>query len=403
MSSAVPADSAPSLPSCGAESALRELGEQDLEQEGALGRLAFGGSPGEPPPAAQPGRRSWGLFEGDRLVAKAALHDYEQWWGGQPVRAAGIADVAVHPDARGRGAVRSLLGALGTRAHEADQPLGVLFATAPGIYRTLGWELVGALEETRLPLVDLRDVAPAPEVAVRSAGPDDTAALARLWKEHGRTTAGELTRTGPYFARGALAVLEADVVTLAELAGRPVGYLAYDRGRGYGPQSELRVHELVSSGPAATRALLRTLGAWDSVASSALWRGPVDELALLLRRTVPLPHEALPWMLRVLDAPAAVAARGYPPALALEAAFTLLDPDVPGHAGPWRLRVADGAGSLERVPDRTDLPVLHARGLGLLYAGVDEARVRRAGLLEGALPELAAAFAGPRPQLRDYF
>ena len=382
---------------------VRELGEDDLEQAGALGRLAFGGDPAAPLRPFRPGCRTWGVFEGDRLVAKAVLRDDAQWWGGRPVRMAGVAGVAVHPDARGRGAARRLLRVLIDQARLAGQPVSAMFPTSPGIYRTLGWEVGGALEQTRLAVGDLRAVAAPPEVVLRSAGPQDTAVLARLWSEHGASTNGQLTRTGPCFPRGALEVLEADVVTLAEVAGRPVGYVAYDRGRGYGPQAELQVHELVADGPAATRALLAALGGWDSVVDAVQWPGPTQDLALVLRRPVPPPHEARPWMLRVLDAPGAVAARGYPAGTTLDASFVLVDPEVPAHAGPWRLRVGDSSGCLERVPDRPGLPVLDVRGLGLLYAGVDEARVRRAGLLDGPLPELAVAFAGPRPQLLDYF
>ena len=382
---------------------LRELGDEDRDEAYALGTLAFGGDPGAPVPAARPGRRAWGVFEGDRLVATAAVRDDEQWWGGQPVRMAGIAGVAVHPDARGRGAAGQLVRTLIEHAHQARQSISVLFPTAPGIYRSLGWEVVGALEETRLAVSDLRAVAAPAHVQLRSAGRDDLPALTRLWREHGSATNGLLTRTGPCFCERPLRVLEAGVVTLAEVAGQAVGYLSYDRGRGYGPEGELQVNELVSTSAEATRALLHALGTWDSVVSSVRWRGPTDDLGLFLRRPVPPPYEARPWMLRVLDAPAAVAARGYPPGPALEASFTLVDPEVPSHAGAWRLRVEQGRGQLERLPADPDLPELQARGLALLYAGADEARVRRAGLLDRALPELGAAFAGPRAQLLDYF
>ena len=391
------------LPSSGPHRLLRELGEADRDGAYALGTLAFGGDPTAPVPAARAGRRSWGVFEGDRLVATAAVRDDEQWWGGQPVRMAGIAGVAVHPDARGRGAAGQLVHALIEHAHQARQSISVLFPTAPGIYRSLGWEVVGALEETRLAVSDLREVAAPSHVQLRSAGPEDLPALARLWREHGSATNGQLTRTGPCFSDRPLRVLEADVVTLAEVAGEAVGYLSYDRGRGYGPEGQLQVNELVAAGAEATRALLHALGTWDSVVSSVRWRGPTDDLGLVLRRPVPPPYESRPWMLRVLDAPAAVAARGYPSGPALEVSFTLVDPQVPSQAGAWGLKVRNGRGRLERVDARPDLPVLQARGLALLYAGVDDARVRRAGLLEGELPELAAAFAGPRPQLLDYF
>ena len=41
--------------------------------------------------------------------------------------------------------------------------------------------------------------------------------------------------------------------------GAPLGYLLYDRGRGYRGEAELFVWEMCSAAPAASRALLATL------------------------------------------------------------------------------------------------------------------------------------------------
>lgn len=379
---------------------LRELGPQDREQAWSLGTLAFGGDPAEaaqPPPA---GSRAWGVLDGDRLLAKASLRTYDQWWGGRAVPMAGVAGVAVHPLARGRGLatrlVRSLLGPM-----RSVGPISVLFPTAPGIYRPLGWELVGSLDETVLPTSALRDAGEPGQVVVRQAEHADVPALAALWRAHGRGTDGLLTRVGSSFPRGAVHVLSHDVVALAERDGRPVGYLAYDRGRGYGPRSQLSVGELVGSDQAASSALLRSLGAWDAVAGTVLWRGPVEEVGLLVRATMPPPERSQRWMLRVTDAPGAIAARGWPAQLRLEAAFTLVDPDVPAHEGPWQLSVADGVGRLERT--HAGPPRLHVRGLALLWSGVaGTAVLQRTGLLEQDVPGLDL-LGGRTPCLLDYF
>ncbi|MCA1710450.1 MAG: sterol carrier protein domain-containing protein [Actinobacteria bacterium] len=208
-----------------------------------------------------------------------------------------------------------------------------------------------------------------------------------------------LSRTGREFPKGADGVLEHDLVSLAELNGTPVGYLAYTRGRGY-VDAEQRVEELVAARADAAAALLRVLGTWDSVAPTTVWRGSTDELALLLPFVLPPARRAQPWMLRITDAPAAVAARGW--AADADVSFRLDDPLVAEHSRGWRLVVRDGSGHLEPT-DETELPSLHVRGLALLYGGGSSAAAVRAGLLDRALPALDAAFGGQPARILDYF
>lgn len=382
---------------------LRELDEGDREQSHALSRLAFGGDPGAPPPPVRPGRRSFGVFDGGRLLARASVLDLRQWWGGRPVPMAGVAGVAVHPDARGRGTGSRLVRHLLTVLREEGQPVSVLYPTAPAIYRPLGWEVVATLDDTRLPVHLLREVPLPAGTSLRTAGVEDVRTLGGLYDAAAAAGNGLLTRSGPGSPRPEEGALEADVVALAEQDGVAGGYLSYDRGRGYGGQSELHVWEMCAGTPDAARALLASLAAWDSVVQAVLWRGPVDELALLLGRAVPPPVEVRPWMLRIADAPAAVAARGFAPGLSLRCAFTLVDPEVPEHSRAWTLVVEDGEGRLEPAPSGAEAPRLHVRGLALLWSGAGSALVQRAGLAQRPLPLLDAAFAGPRPQLLDYF
>lgn len=384
---------------------LRALGPADLAQSHELGVLAFGGDRAAPPPTSpRPGRHSVGVLDGDRLLAKASVVSYEQWWGGRRVPMGGVAGVAVHPEARGRGLARRLLTALLAQMAEAGQGISVLFPTAVGIYRPHGWEGVGGLAQTRLATRDLLDGGNPGPVRVRTAGPDDLPAVQRVWDAFAAAGNGQLSRSGPAYPRGAHQVLESDVVALAVDGGQVLGYAAYDRGHGYGAEAALTVREFVAHTPQAHAALLRSLGSWDSVAGTVLWPGDTRELALHLHRAVPPPHRVQPWMLRVVDAPTAVAARGWPEGVHVDNAFVLLDPDVPAHARAWRCTLAGGRGTLQPVPATSDLPRLHVRGLALLWSGAaGTAAVRRAGLLDGALPGIDAACAGAAPALLDYF
>jgi predicted acetyltransferase len=318
----------------------------------------------------------------------------------------GVASVVVHPDARGGGLAHRLLKHLLAVMAERGQPVSALFPTVAPLYRRSGWEVVGSIDETRL---RTRDLAPleASSCTVRTATADeDGAAVQALWEAQARTGGGALTRTGPLFGQGPPEAFDTDVVALAEDAeGRARGYLSYDRGRGYRDGAgELHVWELAADGPDAVRALLASLARWHPVAGTTLWRGPVDELTLLTAGPVPPPATRLPWMLRIVDPVGAVQARGYPPHASVSAALRLVEAD--GSERSWRLEVDGGAGRLEpgTAAGAGAGPLLHVRGLALLYAGAARtALLLRTGLLSEPLPELDAAFAGPPPVLLDDF
>jgi predicted acetyltransferase len=377
---------------------VRPLTDADAPAVSRLSQLAFGWKAEELPDTLKD--QTWlGLDGPDGLAGMVRLRHYEQWFTGRSVRMGGIAAVAVHPHARGQGTARQLMTAVVERMRSEDQPVSTLFPTAPGIYRPLGWEVVGTLDETPVRTVELRRAADPGRVTVRTAGPADVPAIARLYDQLARTGNGLMARTGPEFPAGAEGVLEHDLVALAELAGEPVGYLSYTRGKGY-VDAEQRVEELVATRGDAAAALVRSLGSWDSVAPTTVWRGSTSDLALLLPSVLPPARRAQPWMLRINDAPAAVAARGW--AADADVSFRLEDPQVPAQARGWRLVVQDGLGRLEPT-EATGLPRLHVRGLALLYGGGSSAAAMRAGLLDALDPALDAAFGGQPARILDYF
>jgi predicted acetyltransferase len=117
-------------------------------------------------------------------------------------------------------------------------------------------------------------------------------------------------------------------------------------------------------------------------------------------------------MLRVVDAPAAIAARGFPAATSLTVPLRITDETRPANCGRWRLTVAGGAGTLDPLgPDAPAGPVgpavtLGARGLAALYAGTPLVTLRQAGLAVGGTAAddaaLDAAFAAT-PYMLDAF
>ncbi len=126
------------------------------------------------------------------------------------------------------------------------------------------------------------------------------------------------------------------------------------------------------------------------------------------------------WMLRVVDGPAAIAARGVAPAVSVSVPLEIHDRGRPANSGHWQLTVADGKGAL--IPDGPSEPTssaptarpdggaaplrLGARGLAALYAGTPVGTLRLSGLASGGSPDddaaLDAAFAATAYMLDDF-
>jgi hypothetical protein len=216
-----------------------------------------------------------------------------------------------------------------------------------------------------------------------------------------------LTRPGSYADRDRYAYLAQD------------GFLAYHWRRGH---DEVFVDRLVASTAETTAALWAVVASNASVAEKVrAVVGPSDPLWWMLREQDANIAERESWMLRLLDAPAAIAARGFP-ATDLAVPLLLADDLRPANAGRWELTVRSGRGSLTRyqtgqvhAPATPASPSgqqsgpaleLGPRGLAALYAGTPVATLRRAGLAAGgsqaADAALDAAFAATPYMLDDF-
>ena len=389
---------------------VRELRPDELPAAWTLGRLAFGRAAGPPSPAflePDPATTRLGAVdERGRLLGKATDRHYRQSYGGRWVDAAGVAGVAVAPEARTGGVARALLGALVRTARERGAAVSPLFPTIPAVYRALGWEVVGSYASYRLPALALARV-PVPQgVRLSAAEEADGPGIRQVYREVAHDTDGLLDRDGPLFERSDPLLLEGfDGLTVATGPGGAIeGYCSWDRGPGYDSGGRVTVSDLLAVTPDAMTALLAMLGSWAPVAPTLVLR-LLDADAV----SVPMPVTALEdeqrWMLRVLDAGRAVAQRGWPGGVRAAVDLDLVDPLVPDHAGAHRLVVEDGAGRWEA--GGSGGLRLHVRALSALYGGgVRPTALRRAGLVEGdltAMGTLDLLFARPRPQLLDYF
>ncbi|WP_338742946.1 GNAT family N-acetyltransferase [Actinomadura luteofluorescens] len=345
--------------------------------------------------AAEAGRQFAG-FDGGAVVATGALLDMTQWWHGRAVSTAGVGAVTVAPEERGRGLGRRLMGDLLERCAGLGHSLAMLFPATTRLYRSLGWEHAGAWHHVDLSTEALRTIA-AERVPVRRAGPGDAAEVAAVIARAHRT-ARDCGPVGWPEARW------------REHLGAPDGYhylaedgfLSYRWAEG---NAGLEVARLVASSERTLRALWAIVGSGSSTAESVrACVSPMDPVLWLPRERE---HETVhrsQWMLRVVDAPAAIAARGFPAGVAAEVPLEIDDPQRSANSGRWHLEVKDGEGRLERsAATGADAVRLGPRGLAALYSGIPEPTLRRAGLLQGGNAEaLAAAFAAT-PFSLDYF
>jgi len=217
-----------------------------------------------------------------------------------------------------------------------------------------------------------------------------------------------LTRPGRYAGKDRYAYLAPD------------GFLGYRWQHGH---DAIFVERVVASSAATTRALWAVAASNSTVAETVHAQvGPSDPLWWMLREQDANIAERESWMLRLLDAPAAIAARGFP-ATDLAVPLLITDDLRPSNSGRWDLTVRAGEGRLSRY--RTDAPspplagsspgevrgdgsprtrtsqqsgraplALGARGLAALYAGTPVATLRRAGLADGGGPDADAALDG---------
>ncbi|MDI6100196.1 GNAT family N-acetyltransferase [Actinoplanes sp. NEAU-A12] len=392
---------------------VRPLGPADQQLAWDLGSLTFGYHE-QPMPEGwasdSPGRRTLGVFDSaGRMVAKAVDREQGQWFGGRVVPASGVAGVATAAELRGRGLGRLVLTRLLQGARERGAVISTLFDTAPAPYRALGWEEVGELiyytAQTRV----LAEIRPDLKIMLRPATEADIRAAGEIYREVARTGTGMMERSGPAFeATPAQLLADCHGFTVAvDDTGSIVGYARWDRGPGYDASGKLTVDDLIGLTPEATRTLLAMLGGWASVAPTVLIRlGTADPVWSLLARGDAKPESTQPWMLRVIDASGAVAARGWPRHLTGEVDLELTDDVCPWHQGRHRLVLSGGNGRLE--PGGAGTVRLTPRGLASWYAGAaTPQQLRRSGFLTGGDTDtdelLRTATAGPAPTLHDYF
>ncbi|HEY8942882.1 MAG TPA: GNAT family N-acetyltransferase [Polyangiaceae bacterium] len=340
--------------------------------------------------------------EGARVVGGLLEIPMGQWFGGKSVTTLGLAGVAVAPETRGRGLALRLIQQTLRAARERGFALSTLYPSTFGLYRKAGYELGGSYCRFNLQLRRLPRSRSKLEITSLSA--EEHAEVAQLYGAVARHRPGYLDR-GDYIwqrvrrphGEVALGFGVRDNEGLA-------GYLMLKPNKGMPIQ--FAVTDFVTRTPEAFETLLGLLADHGTTAESASWKGgPADARLLgLPDRVVKVEVEDY-WMLRLLNVPAALLARGYPH---IDAAVEIAVDDafLPENEGRHALVVEQGQ---PRLASGGDLPFarLSAGSLAALYSGfIGAHELRLTGKLdadERAVQALAALFAGPAPGIADYF
>jgi predicted acetyltransferase len=345
--------------------------------------------------------RYLGAFDRDRPAGAAVFHDMRQWWCGRAVPMAGVASVKVAPEDRGRGIARRLMAAVLAEMAGRGYPLSALYPATMPLYRSLGWELAGARYVAVIPARSLRDLVPPDPAAAPGPGADPGAPagpvrLRRATPDDAKTVLSVIGRV--HEAARDCGPITWDAATVTGWLADPDlysylcddGFLIY---RWHNGNHALFVEGAEAISAATQRAFWAHISSHASIADQVHARvGPADAFWRLTReRDAELNRRAL-WMLRVIDAPAAITARGFPAAVSLTAPLAITDDARPANSGRWTLTVTGGRGALEPDTVRANPPLaLGARGLAALYAGTPVIALRQAGLATGGSPPDDAA------------
>jgi GNAT superfamily N-acetyltransferase len=394
-----------------AEPELRTLDPDDLAALSDLRALAFGGPRRELTPAllTVPAERTVAAYDGSRLVGTVAVLDFVQWFGGRAVPCGGVAGVTIAPDRRGSGLARALLGEATARMRRGGKVISSLYPTTAALYRSLGWEIAGWWAKRAVPVGDLPR--PSGEVTWEPVDHTDptlgevhaTCATGRdgwvvppsgWWEASGRRRHDDPTPSWSWLGRR---------------DGAPVAMAVYGYTTSQRALYDLDVAAVAGTDGPALGDALAFLGVNGTTADRVITTLPERLVAAhVVEASRTRATFDWPWMLRIVDLPGAVAARGWPAGVSGEVHLdvsgpTVDDPD--GATGPWVLRIADGVATCEPGGDAT---VRVGTGtLGALYAGgADPVALAFDGAIEGADDEtlslMGAAFAGA-PTLPFFF
>lgn len=364
---------------------IQSLDPTDVDQRQEMGSLAFAASPGfDPTTPTTPPERTVAAYDGDRVVGTVVTLEMTQTWGGRQVQCGGLAGVIVRPEYRGRNVARPLVAESFDRMATRDEVISALFPTTATLYRSMGYEIVGWHRRRRLLLTHLPR--PSESVTWRQVAIDDPGIVAQYQSMAAHYDGWVSPGSGFWAVRHHRLRNETTVNRFAFIGTRDGRDVAAVRYRYTDSDTDLFdvTIELLGGvdGDAITDALA-FVGGHGTTGGAVTTEVPTDALApslAHLQRGTPV--DDWPWMLRLVDAPGAVAARGVPTTVSGTVALDLTDHVRPANAGAFVLGIDGGQSELQ--PGGAGTVACSISTLAALYGGADPGVLARAGALPGA-------------------
>ncbi len=342
------------------------------------------------------------------LVGGMTWQRFGMWVGGRSVPCGGPRAVAIRPDARAGGVAQEMMRRNLVEHRELGFPLSALYPATHKVYRRAGYELAGGRITWKLKIdrVSITDR----ELTARPGTDADRPAMEALWNAFAARGSGQLDKH-EWLWRRVLRTWdrkETRDVWIFEGDAGPEGY-AVTEVKGSWESSDgpsLRVVDRAWTTGRAARRLLTLLVDHRSVIERASFTGPAGDplLHAMPDRCYGEAHTQ-PWMLRIVDVPKALTARGWGPGRSGRLELRVADDVLPENDGRWTLEVGDGRALV--APGGSGALELDVRGLAALYTGFQSAEeLAAAGLATGSERDLAVAsslFAGPAPWMNDAF
>jgi predicted acetyltransferase len=300
---------------------------------------------------------------------------------GAVIPAAHVSGVGVLPTHRRRGLLtRMMHRQLHEIADAGREPVAILWASEAAIYPRFGYGPAASRLSLNIMNREVRLIAPPPEPSgrLRMADPENLLAeMSKVYEQLRPERIGWSSRDDNWWKwvlgdpKDQRDGATKRYAVVHEGSGGPTGYALWrikDDWNGHGPSAEVQVREVVAADPETYQALWRFLLGIDLTRSVTMRLAAVEEPLLYLvdepRRLGGTHTDAL-W-LRVIDVPAALAARRY--ATDVDVVLEVTDPILTSNTGRWRLTGGPGGATCTATGDPADV-TLSVTDLGAVYLG----------------------------------
>ncbi|HYZ46441.1 MAG TPA: GNAT family N-acetyltransferase [Actinomycetota bacterium] len=324
--------------------------------------------------------RMFAAFDEDVMVATLGAFPFTLTVPGGEASAGGVTMAGVLPSHRRRGLLSELIKTQLLDARSNEEPVAVLWASESSIYGRFGYGV--ATRQCEMNIEQDRavfDTRLRPTGRTRLVDHDEAfKVLPEIYERVRRKTPGMFARSQAWWQSYTLADPEDErhgggpmFRAVWETEGRAEAYVLYRLHGSWEdgmPAGSVEVKEALGTSPEATREIWRFVFGIDLVARVRSHFLPVHHPLFHMlaepRRLRLSVKDGL--YLRLVDLPAALAARSYP----IDGSLTIEmnDPLCRWNEGRWRVEVRDGRANVERTTTPAELSMT-ATELGAVYLG----------------------------------